>query len=108
MNSIHGIYRDGHIELDSAVSWPDGFPVTVQPCLDEEPAGTRLPSIQLPDGTILLWSNTPEFRAALMAQMDRREPVELTPEEEAHWHADQQWIRAYTMEAVRREMGLES
>ena len=108
MDEIQGTYRDGRIELDSAVDWPDGIQVTVQPQLeDDEPVGTKLPSVRLADGTILSWSNTAQFRSALLAQMDGREPVELTPEEEAEWQAARNWIRNHTVAAVRREMGLE-
>jgi len=112
MDEILGTYRDGHIELHSAVTWPEGISVAVVPKLElqgsveRDPPGTRLPSVELPDGTILPWSNTQEFRAALLAQMDGREPMELTADEEAQWQADRQSIKEYTLAAVRREMGL--
>ena len=108
MSEISGTYRDGHVELAAAVDWANGTPVTVQPQADDDdPAGTRLPSVRLPDGRTLPWSDTPEFRRALLEQMDRREPVELTAEEEAQWHAAREWIKDYTLAAVRREMGLD-
>jgi hypothetical protein len=108
MDAIQGTYRDGHVELKKAVDWPDGMHVTVQPSAmsDDDPPGTRLPSVRLADGSVLPWSDTREFRAALIAQMDSREPVELTPEEEAAWQADRKWIKDCTLQAVRREMGL--
>lgn len=110
MNEIPGTYRDGHIELNAALNWPDGISVTVVPNLapvaahEGDPPGTRMPFVELPDGTILPWSDTPEFREKLLAQMDSREPVELTPEEEAQWQTDRQWIKEYTLAAMRREM----
>jgi hypothetical protein len=110
MNEISGTYRDGHVELNAAVNWPEGTAVTVVPQLaavdahDSDPPGTRFPYVDLPDGTILPWSDTPEFRAALLAQMDSREPFELTPEEEAQWQADRRSIKEYTLAAMRREM----
>jgi len=108
MDEILGIYRRGHIEVAGPVAWPDGTQVTVHPCADDEdPPGTYYPSVQLPDGTVLPWSDSPEFRQALIEQMDRREPVELTAEEEAEWQAARQWIKKYTIACVRREMGLE-
>ena len=107
MNEIQGIYEDGRVSLSSAVDWPDGTQVSVQPCLDEEPIGTILPSVCKADGSCLPWADTPEFRQALVAQMDSREPVELTPAEEAEWLAAREWIKEYTVQAVRREMGLE-
>lgn len=108
MDEILGVYRGGRIELGAAVDWPEGTRVIVQPQgADEEPAGTELPCVELPCGTLQAWSDTPEFRAALLAQMDRREPVELTAAEEAEWHAARKWIREFTTAAVRREMGLD-
>ena len=108
MNEIEGTYRNGHVELTAPVNWPDGTPVTVQPQqYDDDPAGTRLPSVQLSDGRVVSWSDTPEFRRALLEQMDRREPVELTPQEEAEWRAAKTWIKEHTIAAVRREMGLD-
>jgi hypothetical protein len=94
MTRANGIYRGGRVELDAPVSWPDGMAVTVQPCSsNDDPPGTKLPSARLADGTVLEWSDTPEFRNALLAQMDTREPVELTLEEEAAWQADRQRIK---------------
>src|SRR4051794_24473447 len=109
MSEIEGIYRDGHVELNAAVSWPDGIHVVVQPQLaaDERP-GSWLPTVQSPGGKILPWSDTPEFRAALVAQMDHREAVELTPAEEAEWRAARDWMKNHTLAAVRREMGFEA
>jgi hypothetical protein len=108
MEGIDGTYRDGRIELEGPVDWPEGARVTIVPHADEsEPAGTKLPSVRLPDGKILDWSDTPEFRAALIAQMDSREPVQLTAEEEAEWRAAHAWIGNYSLQAVRHEMGLD-
>jgi hypothetical protein len=112
MNEVFGIYRDGHVELESIVDWPNGLSVAIVPQLaapsssGPNPPGTRLPLVERPDGTLMPWSDTPEFRAALLAQMDAREPLELTPEEEARWQADRQSTKEYTLAAVRREMGL--
>jgi len=108
MNEITGTYRGGHVELAAAVDWPDGTHVTVQPNMDDDdPPGTRLPSVELADGKTLPWSDTPEFRQALLEQMDRREAVELTAAEEAEWQAARQWYRDHNMAVVRREMGLD-
>ena len=107
MSQISGTFRNGRVELDSSVDWPNGARVTVLPQIDEEePTGTRLPSARLTDGTLTSWLETPEFRQALIAQMDGREPVELTAEEESQWQADRSWIREHTIESVRKEMGL--
>ena len=108
METILGIYRDGRVVLDKTVDWPEGTPVLVEPrTADGEPPGTILPLVRLADGTILPWSDTPEFREALIAQMDSREPFELTPDEEAEWNSARESIKEHTVAAVRREMGLD-
>ena len=108
MSEIHGIYRDGQVNLDRAVDWPEGTTVIVHPQIDDDdPPGTKLPEVRLSDGAVLPWSDTVEFRDALLAQMDAREPVELTPDEEAEWNAARAWVKDHTIAAVRREMGLD-
>jgi hypothetical protein len=52
------------------------------------------------------WHDTKEFRTQLIAQMDSFEPLPLTPEEESEWLAARRWIKDYSLEAVRKQMGL--
>jgi hypothetical protein len=105
-SETQGTFRNGRVELDSAVDWADAARVEV----------TRLSKSQQPtngrDGEPA-WGmdegddqDTPEFRAWLIAQMDSFAPLELTPEEEAEWEASRQWIKDYTIAAVRKQMGL--
>jgi hypothetical protein len=98
---IIGTYKDGHIELDAPVAWPQGMKVEVAPA-DE--SGRPTPSLGLDERT---WVETPENRAALIASMEAYDPPDMTPEEWADWEAGLKWIGDYTKEAVRREMGLE-
>lgn len=53
------------------------------------------------------WPTTPEGIAALLAQMDAIEPLELTPSERAEISASRSAVREKSIDAVRRRMGLE-
>jgi hypothetical protein len=77
------------------------------PGLDDEPPGTVLPRVRLPDGRRVPIDGSPERSRLLAEQMGEGEPVAMTPEEEARWHADLKWIGDYTLEAVRKDMGLD-
>jgi hypothetical protein len=104
VDEIQGTYRAGHVELDSAVSWPDGARVTVMPQATQAANAYDVGEWGIEEDAYL---DTPEFRAQVIARMDSFEPVELTPEEEAEWQAARQWIKDYTIAAVRRQMGLD-
>jgi hypothetical protein len=107
MNEIQGTYRDGHVELTAPVNWPDGTPVTVEPKL---PTGQAQPTEEWRDtwGIDDDWPDTPENRAEILRRMDAVEPLDMTPEEEAEWHAMLDWFGEYTRDAVKRDMGLTS
>lgn len=105
MNEISGTFRDGHVELNAAVDWPEGTPVTVQ--------AQSLPSAAEPAddwrdnwGVDDDWPDTPENRAEILRRIDAVEPLKMSPEEEAEWHAMLDWFGNYTLEAVKRDMGL--
>jgi hypothetical protein len=105
MSEISGIYRDGHVELTGSVDWPDGTPVTVQPQSQGKPDGHTISSDNewgIPDD----WPDTPENRAEILRRMEAVEPLEMTPEEEAEWHAMLKWFDDYSRDAMKREMGL--
>jgi hypothetical protein len=106
MNEITGTYRGGHVELASAVDWPDGTPVTVQatPSLGKP---TLADDWQENWGIEDDWPDTPENRAEILRRIDAVEPLEMTPEEEAEWKATLNWFGDYTLQAVKRDMGLE-
>jgi len=108
MSEINGTFRNGHVELDSSVDWPDGVRVTVVPSSNHAKSPRSNGSTD-----DLSWGideadyeDTTAFRAKLIAQMDSFEPLELTPAEEAEWQAARQWIKDYTIAAVRKQMGL--
>lgn len=100
MSDVAGTYRDGYVELDSAVEWPDGSRVRVR--ADSGNSAVIDWGIDPSD-----YRDTPEYRANLIAQMDAFEPLELTPAEEAEWLAARQWIKEHSIAAVRQQMGLD-
>jgi hypothetical protein len=103
-----GTFRNGHVELDSPVDWADGARVSIAPLSD--PSSTVGSN---GDGDEQHWGiseaeyqDTPEFRNRLLAQMDAFLPLDLSPVEEVEWEASRQWIKDYTLAAVRKQMGL--
>lgn len=105
MSEITGTYRDGHVELDAAVDWPEGSRVRVS----AEPTAANLQMTEAEAWGMAPtdYQDTPQFRAKLIAQMDAFEPLALTPTEESEWQAARSWIKDYTIAAVRQQMGLE-
>jgi hypothetical protein len=96
MSTMTGTYRDGRIELDAPVDWPEGKRVYIS---GSEPGGRFL--------TDETWPDTPEGRAALAERMRTFEPVELSSEDEAEIAAAREAVRRVTLEAVRNKTGLE-
>jgi hypothetical protein len=77
VTAIKGIYRNGQVILDRNADWPDGSRVMVEPIPAEESVGIREDA----------WPTDPEGIARHLALMERIEPLEMTPEEEAEWRA---------------------
>jgi hypothetical protein len=101
-------FHNGHVELDSPVDWAEGSRVSIAPLTDQSrPAGSNGDAGEQSCGISEAdYQDTPEFRNRLLAQMDAFLPLELTPAEEAEWEASRQWIKDYTLAAVRKQMGL--
>jgi hypothetical protein len=95
MMAVRGTYKKGRIILDSAVDWPEGSRVLIEPANPE--MGLRESE----------WPETPENLAELLKRMDEFEPLEISPEEEREIEAARQEVRKVTIEAVRKQMGLE-
>lgn len=87
MNAIKGTYKNGHIILDKPADWTDGTGVLVEPVPHQETLG-------IPEED---WPTDPEGIARYLALMERIEPLEMTPEEEAEWKAARQALKAYTL-----------
>jgi hypothetical protein len=77
MNAIKGIYKNGQIILDRPADWPEDTAVLVEPLPLEQTLGIREED----------WPTDAEGIARHLALMDRIEPLEMTPEEEAAWQA---------------------
>jgi len=80
MKAISAIWIDGQIVPTQPIDWPEGTEVTVEPIVGGPAA--------LAQGDIL--GDDPESVARWLAWFDSLEPLELTPEEEAVWHAARQ------------------
>jgi hypothetical protein len=77
MTCIEGTIAQGQIVPDSPVEWPDGMRVRIEPVEEGAAYGMREED----------WPTTPEGIEALLARMDKMEPLILTPDEEAQWEA---------------------
>jgi|SRR6516164_9623538 hypothetical protein len=80
MNAIKGIVKNGQIVLDNPSALPEGCRVLVAPIAEEDRLGLREQD----------WEDTPEAIAAWLHWYDTLEPLQLTPQEEAEWHAARQ------------------
>ena len=88
--SITGTYRDGKVELDAPVDWPDGARVEVS-------AGEKIGMTEAE------WPTTPEGIAELVKRIVASEPVVLTPDEEAEWKAAREAVKQYTIEKMKKQ-----
>ena|SRR5688500_12567361 len=101
---IKGVYKNGRVELTTPVDWPEGYEVDVLPHRNngdtsaEEKWGMDESE----------WPTTPEGIESLIARMDSREPVELTPGEERKWNEGLRWFDEVSREAMRKQMGLDA
>jgi hypothetical protein len=80
MKAIMGTVRNGQIIVDQPIEWPDGCRVVIEPVAKEETLGIRDEH----------WPTDAEGIARLLELMDKIEPLEMTPEEEAAWQADRE------------------
>lgn len=96
MSTVTGTYRNGRIELDQPVDWPEGKHVRVSEVADEEPEFM----------TEETWPKTPEEIEEHIRQMKAVESVILTEKEKLEIAAWRDEIRRVSTEDVRRQMGL--
>jgi hypothetical protein len=74
MSVLKAIVKNGKIEMEAPVDWPEGTEVRIEPI----PASS---SNENGD------EDTPELIARDLALMDQIEPLEMTDEEQAEWNA---------------------
>jgi hypothetical protein len=77
---MHGFYTNGHVELIGQADWPEGTQLLVEPMTPEAVANAAED----------MQANDPESIAKWLEWYGSLEPLEMTPEEEAAWHADRQ------------------
>ena len=87
MAAVKGTLKNGTIILDRPAEWPEGARVRVEPIEEEVSVGIRDED----------WPTDPEGIAKLLARMDKVEPFEMTPEEEADLAAWRQKVKEYTI-----------
>jgi hypothetical protein len=91
---VVGVFRNGRVEIEGTVDWPEGSRVVVS----LNPDATKFNS----DDRLL----TPEETEELIHRMESFEPVVLTEREEheiAEWRAE---MKRFNVEAMRRKMRL--
>lgn len=93
MNQAFATVRDGQLELDSPVVWPDGTRVVVWP----EQAAADDYGIAESE-----WPRTEEQRQDWLAWYDSREPLEMTAEDQAAWDNEQKASRELQKEFTRK------
>lgn len=94
MSILTGVIRDGRVELDTPAALPNGTRVRVEPEAEEG---------FLRDED---WPTTPEGIDALVRRMEQIDPIVLTPEDDARIAAARAAVRAVTLAAVRKQMGI--
>lgn len=77
MTAITVIVKNRQVVVEVPADWPEGCEVVIEPVPTETAVGMREED----------WPATPEGVAALLQRWDEREPLEMTPGEEAEWQA---------------------
>ena len=77
MNAILGMVKNGRVEVDAPVDWPEGSPVRVNLELNGH---VKYDDDDSPE--------TPEEIDAWLEWFHSLEPIVMSPEEEAAWAAD--------------------
>ncbi len=90
MEKALATYRDGQLEFDRGVNWPEGTRVEIHPVqttvgMDES-----------------AWPATADGIAGLLERMNVREPLEMTDADFAAWEAEQQSEKQRQKEFTRQ------
>jgi hypothetical protein len=99
--STTAVYRDGQLVLETPVDWPDGQKVFVTAVSSPE---TNLYDVRPEEAG---WSDDPGEIQARIERLRSIEPWEMTPEEEKGWLEFREQVKQYTLDAIRKEMGLQ-
>jgi hypothetical protein len=90
MNTITATVKAGRLDLQVPPDWPDGTEVEIHP-LEERTADD--------DGPM-----TPDEIARVLAAMEKVQPFEMTPEEEAEIEAHRRRNKGYTIANMHKGM----
>lgn len=103
MSVIRGTIQDGKVVFDTPPDWPEGKEVLVI-----DPAEANKASIDDGDRFRMLLEEEqgtdPESIAKWLAWFDSLEPLKMTQEEEAAMNEWRTKMKAFNVEAVRRQM----
>ena len=94
MNTITGTFQGGRVVPDAPVDWPDGTKVEINRANESAKIGIDESE----------WRDDAEALADWDAWIKTVEPLEFTPQEEAEMKAFDAKMRAFNIEAVRRQM----
>ena len=94
MQSITGTFQGGEFVPDGPIDWPDGTKVEIK-------IATKSQKIGIDESE---WRDDPESLADWDAWIKTVKPLEYTPEEEAEMNSFAAKMRAFNIEAVRRQM----
>jgi hypothetical protein len=100
-DAVLGNYRSGRIEFEHRPDWPDGQRVAILLHLEGEPIGTGVPRVELPDGRIVPFNDSPEHCKLLAEHMGRPFPGEMMPEDDASFFAALEDMERWFAEGVR-------
>jgi hypothetical protein len=95
VDAVKGIYKNGQVILDERANWPDGSRVLVEPMQAEDTWGIREED----------WPTSPEEVARHLALMDRIQPLDMTPAEQAEWQAARKIQKDYETETFGERSG---
>jgi len=94
--ALTGIIRDGRVELDLPGALPNGTRVRIQPELEDNDCDEQHP-----------WPTTMEGIEAMIEELRAIEPAVPTPNEEATIIANRKAMKAKSIEAMHKRMGLD-
>ena len=89
MQKALATFRDGRIEIDSRVDWPEGTRLEVLP----------IESVAMNEAD---WPTTAEGIAELLKRMDDCEPLEMSDAEYATWEAERRVEKERQKEFTRQ------
>lgn len=94
MSAIHATWKNGQVQLDTSVNWPEGCRLVITE--DKEDDLVFMTEEEQSDDPQAIERWIAEFRAL--------PPLEMTPEQEREMLEWRKKVKEYNLEAVRRQM----